>query len=278
MLSSLRSAVSGIRQFQNGMDVIGNNISNSNTFGFRSGYASFEDTFSLKQQGASASTGTSQIGTGVRTSSIKSTWSVNGPAQATGNETDLYINGDGFFIVNDSAGKSHATRAGDFLVDPATGNMITTHGLKLQGFKATAEGSETPFEAATSDLVIDTKNLEHLNIDKQGKIVGRYSDKAGLISLGQVALQKFSNPQQLEKEGGNTYTNLEAAGPLLNPVAPSSAKDGSGEIWSGSLEVSNVDLTTEFANMITMQRGFQANARVITTSDEMLQEVVNLKH
>ena len=96
---------------------------------------------------------------------------------------------------------------------------------------------------------------------------------------GQVLLQKFEDPNLLEKQGNNLFGNLREAGPLggdaLTSTVPGTS--GTGQIKSKSLEMSNVDLGSEFADMITTQRGFQANARIITTSDEMLQEVVNLK-
>jgi flagellar hook protein FlgE len=97
---------------------------------------------------------------------------------------------------------------------------------------------------------------------------------------GQILLQRFNDPQALMKEGQNLYSGLGAAGPLGGSSSPTPAApltNGLGTVVSGALEGSNVDLANEFASMITTQRAFQANARVITTSDEMLQELVNLK-
>jgi flagellar hook protein FlgE len=112
------------------------------------------------------------------------------------------------------------------------------------------------------------------NVDTAGKINVTLSDGT-TFARGQVLLQNFNNPQALLKRGGNLFYNMTAAGPLANTSAPGTS--GLGEIQSGTLEMSNVDLTNEFANLITTQRGFQANARVVTTSDEVLQELVNLK-
>jgi flagellar hook protein FlgE len=92
---------------------------------------------------------------------------------------------------------------------------------------------------------------------------------------GQLLLQKFQNPNALVKEGGNLFTGMDAAGPLGQSEAAKT--NGLGQIVSGHLEMSNVDIADQFTSMITTQRGFQASARIITTSDEMLQEVVNLK-
>ena len=97
---------------------------------------------------------------------------------------------------------------------------------------------------------------------------------------GQVLLQRFSDPQALQKEGLNLYSGIGSAGPLgggTAPLAEAPGTNGLGRIESGALELSNVDLANEFTSMITTQRAFQASARIITTSDEMLQELVNLK-
>ena len=95
----------------------------------------------------------------------------------------------------------------------------------------------------------------------------------------QILLQRFSDPQALLKQGNNLYSGLGSAGPLggTTPRAETPGTNGLGNIESSALELSNVDLANEFANLITTQRGFQASARIITTSDEVLQELVNLK-
>jgi len=93
--------------------------------------------------------------------------------------------------------------------------------------------------------------------------------------IGQVVLQNFNNPQALMKQGNNLLTYTSAAGPLAAPAAPTTG--GLGLIQSGALEASNVDLATQMAALITAQRAFEANAKMITTSDEILQTLVNLK-
>jgi flagellar hook protein FlgE len=113
------------------------------------------------------------------------------------------------------------------------------------------------------------------SIDQSGKVTVTLSDNTQFVR-GQVLLQNYSNPGALIKQGANLYVASSAAGPLAQPTAPGT--NGVGAIQSGALEASNVDLTAEMANLITAQRAFQANARVVTTSDEILQEVDNLKH
>jgi flagellar hook protein FlgE len=121
--------------------------------------------------------------------------------------------------------------------------------------------------------------LAGFNIDTEGRINVLLTDGTEYVR-GQVLLQKFLDPQALLKVGENLYGNLGAAGPLGGSASPQPEPprtNGLGLIQSGSLELSNVDLATEFSNLITTQRGFQANARIITTSDEILQELINLK-
>jgi flagellar hook protein FlgE len=95
------------------------------------------------------------------------------------------------------------------------------------------------------------------------------------FTRGQVLLQNFSSPQQLVKVGNNLYSGLSVAGPLAAPAAPGTSSVGS--VVSGSLEMSNVDLASQLASLITTQRAYEANTKVITTSDEILQSLVNLK-
>ncbi|HEV8542142.1 MAG TPA: flagellar hook-basal body complex protein [Verrucomicrobiae bacterium] len=274
MIQSLSAGVSGIQQFQEKLDVIGNNIANSNTLGFKSGRADFEDTFSQTMTGG---TSPIQIGSGVSTGTVQSMFG-QGTITATGNPTDVAIDGDGFFTVRDPvSGKEFATRAGNFNRD-SQGYLVTAEGYRVQGYQDAGLG-------APGDIRIDetgqpnggTALMNNFNIDKYGKVHIILDDGAGTDFVrGQILLQKFQNPGALVKEGKNLYSGITAAGPLAASVAPDT--NGVGTISSEHLEMSNVDLAAEFADLITTQRGFQASARIITTSDEMLQEVVNLKH
>lgn len=115
-------------------------------------------------------------------------------------------------------------------------------------------------------------SLESFNIGSMGEINGVYSN-GEITTIGYLALAKFSNPSGLTKAGGNSFQQSVNSGPANVNIAG----EGRGTIVSGSLEMSNVDLSEEFTEMITAQRGFQANTKIITTSDEILQELVNLK-
>jgi flagellar hook protein FlgE len=280
MLNSLYSGLSGIQQFQNRLDVIGNNIANSNTVAYKSATADSADAFSETLQASSAGTaaasgtGAMQIGAGVTTGSIRSNFT--GGSLTTGIQTDLAVKGNGFFIVHDPVtGGEFATRAGDFKLDN-NGYLVTNKGLRVQGFldNGLSTRGDIKIDAAGAPAG-STATYAGYNVDLQGKIHVALSDGTTFVR-GQVLLQSYRDPQALLKQGDNLYSGLTAAGPdSTTTEAPGS--NGLGDVVGGQLETSNVDLAKEFADLITTQRGFQASARMITTSDEILQEVVGLK-
>ncbi|MFM1770089.1 MAG: hypothetical protein RJA22_2618 [Verrucomicrobiota bacterium] len=289
MIRSLTTGISGIQNFQGEMDVISNNIANVNTVAYKSARVDFADSFSQTLRESSGGDGTTagtlplQVGTGVVTTATKNLFT-QGAISRTGLTTDLAISGDGFFIVRDPVSLSEfATRAGDFRLD-ANGYLTSNTGLRIQGFSDS--GLATPGDVRIHDDpatrpagVSATADFASFSIASDGKIKIRLSNGEE-YTRGQILMQRFNDPQILTKEGNNLYSGIAAAGPLGGSGSPASAAPGTnglGFIESGALESSNVDLANEFANMITTQRGFQASARIITTSDEMLQELVNLK-
>jgi flagellar hook protein FlgE len=261
-----------MQQFQQELDVIGNNIANVATTGFKGADVEFADALSQTMQGAGA-TGSMQIGTGVRTSSIANRFA-QGAINPTGSPSDLAISGNGFFLVRNSVTDAEfVTRAGSFTVDPS--GYLVSDGLRVQGYSDA--GLST-----IGDIRIDltgapagsTAKLESWNFDNEGHVVVKLDDNTS-FTRGQVLLQSFQSPQMLVKEGDSLYSGMVAAGPLAQPSAPSS--NGLGKLEVGALEGSNVDLTTELSSLITTQRAFEANSKVVTTSDEVLQTLVNLK-
>jgi flagellar hook protein FlgE len=288
MLRALQSGVSGIQQFQNRLDVIGNNIANSNTIAYKAARTDFADAFSQTLQVSSAASSGAgqagmQVGSGVITSSVKNIFT-QGALNRTGVGTDMAIDGDGFFVVRDPVSAiEYVTRAGDFRLD-SNNYLITNKGLRVQGFNAANNTSG----GARGDIQIDanlapattspTATMTTFSIGRDGNINVHMSDGTQFMRA-QLLLQKFSDPQALLKEGDNLYSGIAAAGPLggTTPLAGQPGTNGLGGIESSALELSNVDLANEFANLIATQRGFQASARIITTSDEILQELVNLK-
>ncbi len=285
MLSSLTSAVSGLQAYQEELDVIGNNIANVNTVGFKSSDSNLADSFSNTLASSSLNGGTSvQIGTGVVTSAVTTEYT-QGAIATTGVETNLAISGNGFFLVKDPvSGDSYVTRAGDFQLD-ANGYLVTTGGLRVQGYNDTALSTIGDIQIngtnpAPPSTAASGATMTGYSIDSSGKITINLSDGSQYTG-GQILMQNFTNPQSLQNIGNNLFTNTGASGPLGGSTSPTPAASGThglGNIESGSLEESNVDLSAAFSNIIQAERAFQANARVITTSDEILQELTNLKH
>ncbi len=260
MIRSLYSGISGMKGFQTKLDVIGNNIANVNTHGFKKGRVMFQDMVSQQLQNPIAPTDVrggvnpQQVGTGSMIGAID-TVHTEGGSQFTGRTLDLMINGDGYFSV-DQNGETFYTRAGNFYIDPA-GDIVNSSGSYL--LDVDGQRMSVP-EGALG-----------ISIDKEGFVHFTMPEDADEVDPVQIAVSTFSNPDGMNKVGGSLFAQTAASGVAVVNGG------GQGAVQSGSLEMSNVDLTDEFTEMIVAQRGFQANSRVITTSDEILQELVNLK-
>lgn len=283
MMRSMFAGVSGLRNHQTMMDVIATNISNVNTFGYKSQRATFKDALYQNLSGASApnasagGTNARQVGLGMALNSIDNVIT-QGNTQSTGIVTDMMIQGDGYFRVaaagstfggaggNDLTGGGEVyTRAGNFSFDSA-GHLVTTSGQYVIGTVA-ATGND-------GRLQVNPATTAAINVDQAGVVTA--IDTAGVATtIGTLSLAKFANSAGLERLGGNMWRASNNSGPAINGVPGGAA--GHGSVVPGALEMSNVDLALEFTNMIIAQRGFQANGRAITTSDEMLSELVNLK-
>lgn len=264
LLGTLTSGVSALQSFSAGLNTIGNDIANVDTTAYKSQSTSFADTFN---------------GVGVQVSNVSTDFS-QGALSTTGNPTDLGISGNGYFIVEDPAtGDQYATRDGQFTVN-SSGYLVTAQGYEVMGLTGgSASASPTTLGPIKLGTPPTGTQLQSISIGTSGNFVETYSD-GSQATTNQILMQNFTDPSQLVSEGGNLYTNLAAAGPMSSSLAASTNTPGSqglGTIEAGTLEQSNVDLTTQFANMITMQRGFEANARLVTVSDQILQDIVNLK-
>ena len=259
-----------MKGFQNKLDVIGNNIANVNTYGFKKGRVTFKDMVSQQMSGASAPGGglggvnPKQVGLGSQISTID-TIHTQGSLQTTARPLDLGISGDGFFVVSDGT-TNYLTRAGNFYLDKDS-NLVNSDGY----YVLDNNGNE----------ITIPQDAESFSIGADGSIT--VVGGSGPNPTNPIALTKVPNNEGLQKVGQNLYTvtnnsgsadgnNVIGIGDLVTP-----GTDGTGTIVSGTLEMSNVDLSEEFTEMIVAQRGFQANTRIITTSDEILQELVNLK-
>lgn len=321
MLRSMYSGISGLKNFQTKLDVIGNNIANVNTVGFKKGRVNFKDLMSQTTAGAAGSTATrggvnpQQVGLGSQLAAID-TIHGGGSLQGTNRGLDLAIEGDGFFMVADANGAPDETTGfideegfnntlftrngifymdnngylvnadGKYLVGVTAGDSIVTEkedkGIKPDEAPNTSgddganlfddAGVLTPAEGEVGPIRIPTTAKE-VNIGPDGNIT--YQDLNGDLQwAGQLVMAKFPNAGGLAKVGGNYYQQTTNSGVAYAQVATVA---GMGKVVAGAVEMSNVDLSEEFTEMIVAQRGFQANTRIITTSDEILQELVNLK-
>ncbi|MDI6799968.1 MAG: flagellar hook protein FlgE [Actinomycetota bacterium] len=412
MMRSMFSAVSGLRNHQVKMDVIGNNVANVNTVGFKASRVTFQDMLNQTMRGATApqeSLGGSnpqQVGLGMLVKTID-IMNGQGSLESTGKLTDLAIQGDGFFVLNDGISNKY-TRAGVFDINLQKNMVDPSNGYKVMGWQAddagtidstlppteilipigelmvaqatdttvlsgnldadpgavdgngnhasvsvqiydslgiahnlvfgfaesatpdawtwkwqvdggswntdtdqtitfsadgtfSAEGGGTisiaaagganpitidpdftnltQFDGSDSNIIVRSQNgfpmgtLETFSIGSDGLITGVFSNGMNK-TLACLALGVFGNPGGLTRMGGTMFQQSTNSGEV-RLVAPGTS--GLGSVVPGSLEMSNVDLAQEFTNMIVTQRGFQANSRIISASDEMLTELVNLK-
>ena len=285
MLNSLFSGITGMKSQQTKMDVIANNIANVNTTGFKSQRVRFQDMISqtnANAQGPNAGgrggINAQQVGLGTQVAATDMMMQ-GGSLQFTGRALDFGIqNGDrSFFVVSADGGESgmmQFTRDGGFYTD-SNNNLVTSNGLRLMGYSEA--NMDNPSEANLEALSIPQERnglaLQDFTIDNTGTILGTFSDGNTYV-IGRIAMSNFSNPDGMEKVGENLFNASANSGA---PRYGGPSDDGFGVIRSGFLEMSNVDLATEFTEMIVASRAYQANSRSITTSDEMLQELLSLK-
>ena len=311
MLRAMDSAVAGLRAHQNKLDVIGHNIANVNTFGFKSQVYSFQEamyqTTSASTAGSSSAGGTNaaQFGYGALMGSISTDMTASTPTYMGG--LNASINGDGFFItysINKTDGVDPSnikkedfdySRVGQFRLD-SNGFLVDGNGRFVYGFlKADGPQSDqdnyqsvlralrapislTDYSQSSADEALELTNIQINKLGEITAVVKSTTDKnvdGKTVSLGKVAIATFQNPEGLTKKGQYYY----GANENDNTSACSATVPGgsTSDLMTGYLEASNVDLATEFSNMITTQRGFQANSKMITVSDEILNELVNMK-
>lgn len=288
MLRSMYSGISGLKNFQTKLDVVGNNIANVNTFGYKKGRVTFKDLVSQSVGSSSGAGGNvggtnpKQIGLGAATSTVDNVYN-QGALQNTGRVLDVGISGEGFYQVLTADGVRYS-RSGNFYTD-LQGNLVTGDGNYVIGTGTNVvpntpppiplpDGAVPPAAptAGYQKLKIPT-DAQNLSVGKDGLV--SYVDPTGTLrNVGYITLANFPNPGGLEKSGVNVFAASQNSGAAATGT-PST--NGLGQLTSGTLEMSNVDLSEEFTEMIIAQRGFQANTRIITTSDQILEELVNLK-
>jgi flagellar hook protein FlgE len=298
MMRGMFSAISGLKVHQVMLDVTANNLANVNTVGYKSSRTTFKDSLTqLYRSGAASTSGqgganAAQVGLGVSLGSIDNLMG-SGSLQSTGNPLDVAIQGEGWFRVANGApsattaltagttnGPANYTRAGNFTRNDA-GYVVTQEGYYVLGSTkplpdATAADCYLNIPDGSTDVAIGPDGAVSFvppagwTPDPSLPPIGA----GGRATAGYISLAKFPNEAGLMRASGNRWAANGASG-NENEGTPG---NGFGFTSAGALEMSNVDLATEFTTMITAQRGFQANSRVISTADEMLQDLVNLKH
>jgi len=263
---AMHTATTGLGALNTEIDVIANNLANVNTYGFKGSRANFEDLLyqhlepagGLNSQGVAKPVGTA-VGLGVKISNTQRLFTQGSPVE-TGVDTDMYIQGDGFFRVQtleDIGGGYAYTRAGNFFVN-LDGELVlgNTDGHRL----------DPPVQ------VPDGYTNVTIGLDGVVRAVG--PGETTTEDVGQIQLFRFPNPAGLAAQGMNLFTETDASG---EAVGANPGTEGLGTLLGGFLETSNVDAVTQLVNLIRAQRAFELNSQVITTGNEMLQTVTHLK-
>lgn len=262
MSRSLKTAASGMEAQQLNIDVIANNISNVNTVGFKKGRAEFQDLFYQEiraarrsevaaDQGAPAPL---EVGQGTRPIATTKTFSTGAFIQ-TGNELDVAVEGQGFLRLRMPDGTYAYSRAGQLKVD-ADGQLVNAEGRPL----------DPP--------VVVPPDTTRLIIERDGTVKAMQPGDTVPIEVGLIELTRFVNPAGLKSLGHNLYQETEATGLPFDGVP---GEEGLGTITQGALESSNVEVVEEMISLISAQRAYEINSRVIQAADQMLQQTANLR-
>ncbi|MEY8762351.1 MULTISPECIES: flagellar hook-basal body complex protein [Clostridium] len=265
MLPSLYSGISGLKANQQKLNVVANNIANSTTTGFKTQSMNFEDTLSQNLSDPSAPAANTggvngkQSGLGVKIGGINADFSEGSP-QTTNRNLDFMIDKAGDYFVVKSGTQEYYTRDGSFVLDNQ-GNLLTTDGLYVQ--KTGGDKITIPVDGTVESFSVGQDGT--ITIKKTGGTVD---------DTQKIRLATFQNEGGLKKMGNNLYSMSSNSG---NPIYSDTNPAIFGNIIQGSLEMSNVDLAQQFTDMIVASRAFEANGKIITTDDEILQDLVNLK-
>jgi flagellar basal-body rod protein FlgG len=261
-MRSLNIAATGMLAQQTNVEVISNNIANLNTTGFKRQRAEFQDLLyqNMRRIGASSSdagtivpTGI-QIGLGVKTGAVYRI-AEQGNLQLTDNTYDLAVQGTGYLRVLLPDGETAYTRAGSFQLSP-TGQIVTQEGYEVQ------PGITIPQDAIG------------VTIDATGQVQVKLAGQVTPATVGQLDLAIFFNDAGLEALGGNLFLETPSSGA---PQVGTPGSAGFGTVKQGYLETSNVNPVSEITNLITAQRAYEMNSKVITASDEMLSQISQMR-
>ncbi len=261
MIRALYSAASGMTAQQLNIDNIANNLANANSAGHKSRRAQFQDLLYQNMVAPGSSAGQStvvptglQLGLGTRAASNEIIFQ-QGDFAATGNTYDLVIQGRGFFQIRQASGQTAYTRAGAFHVDN-TGSLVTSDGDQLQ------------------PQITIPATAQSVNIASDGTVTYTLPGQTQAQNAGQITLANFQNPAGLNSLGRSLYLPTDASGDAV--VGTPGGTEGIGTLQQGYLEQSNVSVVDEFINLITSQRAYEANSKVVKAADDMYQQVNGL--
>lgn len=258
MMRALYTAATGMNAQEVKMQVTANNLANASTTGFKKTRAEFEDLLVETLRPAQAGEGGRpiplEVGLGVRAAGTSRTFS-QGDLIGTQNPLDVAIQGDGFLPVRQLDGTLALSRAGNLRID-ATGQLVTQQGLAIE------PGLTIPNDAT------------NVTISESGQVRATVPGRATPVDVGTIELAICENPGGLSAVGGNLYLPTEASGrtTMVNP-----GEGGAGTLLQGFVEGSNVTTVEEMIDLITTQRAYEMNSKVIQTADQMLQKLTNLR-
>jgi flagellar basal-body rod protein FlgG len=254
-MRALSIAATGMSAQQLNVEVIANNIANINTTGFKRARAEFTDLLYQVERtnGIPNSSGTSaipegaQLGLGTRLAAIRNVH-IQGPLANTGNKLDVAINGTGWFQVNGPDGETLYTRDGAFNTNE-NGQIVTMDGYEVQ-----------------PSITVPANTID-IQINQSGEVYAHVAGQTAQTLLGQISLSSFPNSAGLEELGGNLFRQTISSG---TPTAGVPGATGFGKIEQGYLEGSNVDPVKEITDLISAQRAYEINSKVIQAADDML--------
>jgi flagellar basal-body rod protein FlgG len=261
MFRSLQIASTGMLAQETQLDTIANNMANANTTGYKHQTAEFEDLLYQNVRAAGPtndgeSTGPTQtqVGSGSRVVATSRSFA-QGTLQQTGNTYDLGIQGPGFFQVMRPNGEVAYTRSGALKLDNL-GRIVTSDGYPLQ------------------PQITVPNNATSVTIGADGTVTATEPNQTAAVQLGQIQLASFTNTDGLNSLGQNLFEATASSG---QPLTGTPGVNALGTLQQGSLEASNVDIVNEMVNLISAQRAYEINSKVVTAADEMLRNATSMQ-
>jgi flagellar basal-body rod protein FlgG len=261
MFRSLQIAATGMLAQETQLDTVANNMANANTTGFKRQSAEFEDLIYQNMRsvgpvadGEAAGPTLTQVGSGSRVMATSRSFA-QGTLQQTGNTYDLGVQGNGFFQVMRPNGDLAYTRAGSMKLD-SQGRMVTSDGYPLQ------------------PQIIVPNNAMSVTIGADGTVTATEPNQTAPVPLGQIQLATFTNTDGLMALGQNLFEATASSG---QPLTGSPGVGALGTLQQGSLEASNVDVVNEMVSLISAQRAYEINSKVVTAADEMLRNATSMQ-